>query len=140
MDRTPSARWQTSTLISAIDATGVLTALVIDGSLNGDWFTAFCEQHLAPVLEPGQTVVLDNLGSHHVKGAAEAVGCRLAFLPPYSPDLNPIEHIFSKLKSVVRRLRPRCWEEIVESACHGLQSITSSDCLNSIIHCGYDSR
>ena len=117
--------------------------MLLDGPMNGVCFAGFCRQFLAPTLEPGQIVVLDNLGSHHVAAAAEAiaeVGCELCFLPPYSPDLNPIEMVFSKLKGFVRRLRPRGWDAIVEAARDALLAITAEDCTNCFAHCGYDSQ
>lgn len=142
IDATPCGRWHTNSLVSAIGGDGVLAAMVLDGPINGDWFTHFCEQLLAPVLPVGSIVVLDNLGSHKVSAAAtalERVGCSFAFLPAYSPDLNPIENIFAKVKAIIRKLRPRTWGQIVDAACEALLAITPQDCTHSIEHCGYES-
>ena len=141
VDAAPCGRWHTNSLLSAIAGDGVVAAMVLDGPLNGDWFAHFCENLLAPVLAAGSIVVLDNLGSHKVSGAAaalERVGCSFAFLPPYSPDLNPIESIFAKVKSIVRKLRPRTWDQIVDAARDALLAITPQDCQNCIEHCGYE--
>jgi len=141
VDATPCGRWHTNSLVSAIAGDGVVAAMVLDGPIDGDWFTHFCEQLLAPVLPVDSIVVLDNLGSHKVSGAAavlERVGCSFAFLPPYSPDLNPIENIFAKVKALIRKLRPRTWDQIVEAARDALLAITSQDCQHCIEHCGYE--
>jgi transposase len=141
VDSAPGGHWQTNTLVSAISVDGVCAAMVLDGPLNGEAFVGFCREFLAPVLEPGQIVVLDNLSSHKTSEAAkwiQRVGASLAFLPPYSPDLNPIENIFSKIKQVVRSLRPSSWKTIVEAAREALLSVTASDCMNCIQHCGYE--
>lgn len=142
VDATPCGRWHTNSLISAVGFDGVLAAMVLDGPLNGEWFTHFCEQLLAPVLPAGSIVVLDNLGAHKVCAAAtalERVGCSLAFLPPYSPDLNPIENVYAKVKAIVRKLRPRTWDQIVDAAREALLAITTQDCIQCIEHCGYES-
>jgi len=141
IDATPCGRWHTNSLISAITPDGVLAAMLLDGPLNGNWFTHFCDHLLGPVLPPGSMVVLDNLGAHKVSAAAtalERIGCSLAFLPAYSPDLNPIENIYAKVKSIVRKLRPRTWDQIVDATREALLAITSQDCQHCIEHCGYE--
>lgn len=141
IDATPCGRWHTNSLISAITPDGVLAAMVLDGPLNGECFTHFCEHLLAPVLPAGSLVVLDNLGAHKVSAAAmalERMGSSLAFLPAYSPDLNPIENIYAKVKSLVCKLRPRTWDQIVDAAREALLAITPQDCINCIEHCGYE--
>ena len=114
--------------------------MILDGPVDGLSFAGFCEHFLAPTLHPGDLVVLDNLSSHKSTAATrsiESVGARLVFLPPYSPDLNPIENIFSKLKRLVRGLRPQNWEEIIEAAKYALLQITLDDICNAIAHAGY---
>lgn len=141
VDAAPQNHWQSRTLISAISADGVLAAMLLDGPLNGEAFAGFCRETLAPVLEPGRIVALDNLSSHKSSAAEDAIrraGASLAFLPPYSPDLNPIEQIFSKIKRVLRRLRPRSWEAVLRAAREALLSITANDCAACMEHCGYE--
>ncbi len=104
-EKTPSGRWQTTTFLGALRAEGFVAPLTVDGAMNGSLFLAWIKQHLAPTLRPGDIVVMDNLSSHKVKGvrqAIEAAGAELRYLPPYSPDLNPIELAFSKLKKLLR--------------------------------------
>lgn len=101
IEKTPHGHWKTTTLIAALDHRGIRCSATIDGAINGDMFTAFVHQVLTPKLQPGDIVVLDNLSSHKVvaaRAAIEACGASLWFLPPYSPDLNPIENAFSKLR------------------------------------------
>jgi len=101
----PHGHWRTSSFVAGLRAGGIVAPVVLDGAINGISFRAYVEQFLAPSLRPGDTVVIDNLASHKVKGvreAIEAAGARLLFLPPYSPDLNPIEKFFAKLKSLLR--------------------------------------
>ena len=141
VDAVPHGRWRVNTLVTAVSCRGVLAAMLIGGPVNSAWFEAFCGRLLVPQLEPGQLVVLDNLSSHKCPGAAAAVEsawCRLAFLPPYSPDLNPIEKAFSKLKAVARGLRPRCWDSCLAAAKSGLEAITPGDCVSYIESCGYE--
>jgi transposase len=143
LDTAPGGHWHTNTLVSAIHADGVLAAMVLDGPVNGVCFEGFCRDYLAPALRPGQIVVLDNLSSHK-SSAAEAwirqAGARLAYLPPYSPDLNPIENVFSKIKQLLRGLRPRTWTEIVAAVREVLLAISPTDCFHAIEHCGYEFR
>ena len=105
VEKTPCGRWKTTTFLGALRATGFVAPLTIDGAINGATFLAWIEQHLAPTLNPGDVVVMDNLSSHKVAGvreAIEAVGAEVRYLPPYSPDLNPIELAFSKFKKLLR--------------------------------------
>ncbi len=104
-EKTPCARWQTTTFLGGLRAGGFIAPLTVEGAINGPVFRAWVEQHLAPMLAPGDIVVMDNLSSHRVPGvreAIEAAGAELRYLPPYSPDLNPIELAFSKLKKLLR--------------------------------------
>lgn len=114
--------------------------MVLEGPIDGVSFAGYCEWLLAPSLHPGDYVVADNLSSHKSVDAAraiEAVGARIVFLPPYSPDLNPIENIFSKLKQLLRGLRPRSFEEIIKATRQALLQITLNDIEAVFEHCGY---
>ena len=141
VEAVPGGHWQTHTLVHGVALDGTRAAMVLNGPIDGITFTGFCEHFLAPTLHPGDLVVLDNLSSHKSSAAVravEAVGARMVYLPPYSPDLNPIENLFSKLKQLIRGLRPRNWHEIVRSAKRALLQITSEDILNAFLHCGYE--
>jgi transposase len=140
VDRVVAGHWETNTLVHAVALNGTRAAMILDGPVDGVSFAGFCEHFLAPALQPGDLVVLDNLSSHKSTAATQAVesvGARLVFLPPYSPDLNPIENIFSKLKQLVRGLRPKTWEQIIEAAKRALQQISLDDICNAIVHAGY---
>lgn len=140
MEATPSGHWQTQTLVHAVALDGTRAAMILDGPIDGITFSGFCEYFLAPALRPGDLVVLDNLSSHKTPAAETAVkaaGAKLVFLPPYSPDLNPIEKLFAKVKQLVRGLRPRNWREIIDAAKQVLLRITFDDIENAFFHCGY---
>jgi transposase len=137
----PGGHWGTSTLVHAVALDGTRAAMVLDGPLNSICFTGFCEQFLAPALRPGDLVVLDNLASHKSSSAVaavEKVGAKIVPLPPYSPDLNPIENIFSKLKQLIRAIRPRTWTQIIQATKQALLSLTQYDLDNAFTHCGYE--
>ena len=137
----PGGKWNTNTLVQAIALDGTRAAMVLDGPIDGSSFAGFCEWLLAPSLHPGDLVVLDNLSSHKSVAASqvvEAVGARFIYLPPYSPDLNPIENIFSKFKQLIRALRPRSFKEIVEATARILPAITLDDIESVFTHCGYE--
>ena len=106
VDKIPHGHWQTSTFVAALRNDRIDAPCLFDGPVNGERFAAYVEQFLVPTLKPGDVVVLDNLGSHKgktVREAIRAVGARLVFLPKYSPDLNPIEQVFAKLKTLLRK-------------------------------------
>ncbi len=106
----PHGHWKTTTFVAALRVTGMVAPMVLDGPINGIWFQAYVGQVLVPALSPGDIVVMDNLGSHKgpkVRAAIEAVGAKLLYLPPYSPDFNPIENAFSKLKALLRKAAER---------------------------------
>lgn len=114
--------------------------MVLDGRMNGDAFAGFCQQFLSPELETGQIVIMDNLSSHKRKDALESIekaGASISFLPPYSPELNPIENVFSKIKQLIRGGRPCYWSKIITSVRDALLSVTAEDYLNCIENCGY---
>jgi transposase len=138
--KTAQGHWKTSTFIAALRHDGVIAPGVFDGAINGDLFLAWVEQVLVPTLRPGDVVVTDNLSSHKsaaVKHAIEAANAELRFLPPYSPDLNPIEMLFAKIKARLRALR-RC---TVDGLWHALgivsNEVAASECANFIQHSGY---
>jgi transposase len=127
-------------LVGAIRLDGVTTAMSLAGAFDGEAFLAFTEQMLAPELRPGDVVVMDNLGAHKVNGireAIEAVGARLVYLPPYSPDLNPIEKCWSKVKHILRSIGARTKEGLHQAMAQALNLITLKDLIGWFKHCGY---
>ena len=140
IDKVPHGHWMTTTLIAALGIDGVRCSTVVDGAVNGDVFTAFVEQVLVPQLAPGDVVVMDNLSSHKVKRVRELIertGAELRYLPPYSPDLNPIENVFSKIKQLLRTLACRTKELLWHSMQHVLDAVTPTDAVNCYAHAGY---
>lgn len=140
IEKTPSGRWQTTTFLGALRAEGFVAPLTVDGAINGPIFLAWVEQHLAPTLTPGDIVVMDNLSSHKVNGvrqAIEAAGAELRYLPPYSPDLNPIELAFSKLKKLLRDGAERTVDKLWNLCARVLDAFTEAECLRYFKHCGY---
>jgi len=130
------------TLIASMSLQGMGEALILDGAADATAFEIYMEQILAPSLRPGQIVILDNLSIHlgsRVKQAIEARGCRLLFLPAYSPDFSPIEEAFSKLKASLRRVGARTREDLQEAIAQALTLITAQDALGWFTHCGYPS-
>jgi transposase len=140
VEKTPYGRWQTTTFLGALRAEGFVAPLTVDGAINGTLFRGWIEQHLAPVLKPGDVVVMDNLSSHKVAGirqAIEAVGAELRYLPPYSPDLNPIELAFSKFKKLLRDGAERTVDKLWDLCGRALEQFTETECRNYFQHCGY---
>ena len=136
----PYRRWQTSTFLGVMRASGFLAPLVVDGAMTGELFLAYVERVLIPELRPGDVVVLDNLNCHTqkaVRQALEGAGCRVAYLPAYSPDLNPIEMAFSKLKRLLRRAAERTVEGLWTTLGRLLDHFSPQECRNYIRHCGY---
>lgn len=115
--------------------------MILDGQMTGEWFQAYAEQVLAPTLKPGDIVILDNLPSHrnnNARMAIEAKGARMMFLPPYSPDFNPIENAFSKLKAYLRREAARTMEHLWEAIGRAIDTFTPVECTNYFTAAGYD--
>ncbi len=136
----PHGHWKTTTLIQAIDITGTRTAMLTDGPTNALVFRGFVEHFLAPTLKRNDIVVMDNLSSHKVSGVAEmieATGAEIWYLPPYSPDMNPIEMIFSKVKSLLRSAKARTETKLQKAIGNALRAITPSDCQGCFQSCGY---
>ncbi len=132
--RIPHGHYQTSTLIAGIRLEGPCAPWLFEGPMNGEMFLAWVEQGLAPRLEAGDLVIMDNLATHKIQGvreALEAVGARLRYLPPYSPDFNPIEPIWSKIKQILRGHAPWTDEQLLRAAKKAFQSISVADCKGS---------
>ena len=140
--KAPHGRWRTLTFIAALRVDRVDAPCVFDGPINGEKFRAYVEQFLVPTLRPGDIVVLDNLGSHKgnaVRQAIRAAGARRLFLPPYSPDLNPIEQAFAKLKHWLRQAQARTIEEIHEAGGRILDRFHPHECAAFFANSGYAS-
>ena len=132
--------WKTTTFLAGLRTSGLVAPLVIDGAVNGDLFVAYIEQQLVPTLNPGDIVVMDNLSSHKRAEAREAIegaDAELWFLPPYSPDLNPIELAFSKFKWLIKSAQERTVEGLWDACGKLVDRITESECRNYLKHCGY---
>jgi transposase len=140
LDAVPHGRWRTTTVIAALRADGIVAPLVLEGAIDGPSFLAYVEQFVAPVLRPGQVLLMDNLSSHKVAGvreAVEAAGATLRYLPSYSPDLNPIEQVFAKLKALLRAAAARTTEALWAAVGRLLASISPAECARYFAHCGY---
>lgn len=139
-DHVPHGRWRTQTFVAALRHDRVTAPFLLDGPINGQAFLAYVERFLLPTLKCGDIVVLDNLGSHKSRAVREAirsVGARRIFLPAYSPDLNPIEQMFSKLKTLLRKARARTFEAIADSIGDLLNAFTPTECANYLANSGY---
>jgi len=140
VEHVPHGHWQTTTFLAGIRASGWVAPLVIDGAINGKLFLAWVKQHLITSLRPGDVVIMDNLSSHKVKGvvdAIESVDAQVQFLPPYSPDFNPIELAFSKLKRLIRSAKQRTVEGLWSKCGDVLDHFSESEFRNYFKHAGY---
>lgn len=140
--KVPHGHWKTLTFLAALRHDRIDAPVVIDGPINGQSFLAYVEQFLIPTLKPGDIVILDNLGSHKgeaVRKAIRAAGARLLFLPPYSPDLNPIEQVFAKLKTLLRKPAERSVEATWRRIGSLLDAFSSQECANYLTNSGYAS-
>jgi transposase len=140
--KVPQGRWRTLTFLAALRRDRIDAPCVIDGPINGESFLAYVEQALVPKLRPGDIVVIDNLGSHKgkaVRHAIRAAGAKLFFLPPYSPDLNPIEQVFAKLKTLLRKADERTVEATWRRIGTLLDAFTPQECANYFRNAGYAS-
>ena len=139
-DHTPCRYWQTHTVVAALRLDGLSAAAVFDGPIDSETFLAYVEQVLVPTLRRGDVVVLDNLAVHKqpdVRAAIEAVGAHVRHLPPYSPDFNPIEQAFAKLKAFLRAARPRTFDAVCELIAAALTLFTPTECANYVRNSGY---
>jgi transposase len=138
----PCGHWKTTTFVAGLTSTGIIAPLVVDQPMNRTIFTQYVRQFLAPQLAPGDIVILDNLSSHkgaEVSALIKARGAELLFLPPYSPDLNPIENAFAKLKELLRKAAERTRENLWRRIGHLLDEFSPDECSNYIRHAGYAS-
>ena len=130
VDHAPNGHWMTTTMISSIRADGSTACMTIDGATCGEVFCAYVEHVLVPTLSPGDIVILDNLSAHKNAKARELIesaGAQICFLPPYSPDLNPIERMWSKIKEHLRDTKARTQQTLEEAIAHALQKVTPQD-------------
>jgi len=136
----PHGHWKTTTFVGALRVTGMTAPMVIDGAMNGELFLAYVQQQLIPTLRAGDIVVMDNLSSHKRAGVRESIettNATLMYLPPYSPDLNPIELAFSKFKSLLRRSAERTVERLWKRIGQLVEDFKPNECRNYFRHCGY---
>jgi transposase len=136
----PQGHYVTATLIAAIRSAGPSAPWIFEGPMDGEMFLAWVRLGLVPTLRQGETVVLDNLSIHKVQGVRQAIeetGAQLAYLPPYSPDFNPIENLWSKVKHGLRSASPRTWAELLDAAKSAFGTISSDDCRGFFLNAGY---
>lgn len=141
VDSVPAGHWQSNTLLAAIRLDGVFAPMVLDGPVNGESFAGYIEQSLVPELAAGDIVIMDNLPAHksqRITQAIEGAGCTLVYLPPYSPDFNPIENMWSKVKASLRKAAARTFGTVVDAVRDALLAVTPDDCDGYFCHCGYD--
>jgi len=137
----PHGRWKTITLVAGLRTSGVVAPFVLDGPINRAAFEAYIEKVLVPALRPGDVVILDNLSSHkgpRVRALIEAAGAKLLYLPPYSPDFNPIENAFAKLKALLRKAAERTVEGLWTAIGRLVDVFTPTECANYFAAAGYD--
>src|ERR1017187_9145094 len=140
VDKVPHGHWKTTTFICGLRYDGVTALFVLDGPMDGPHFLAYVEQILAPTLKKGQTVFLDNVSIHKVDGVEEAIearGARAVFLPAYSPELNPIEQLFARLKSFLRKMKARTVEELWRAIASFLKGVSKEECHAYLANSGY---
>jgi transposase len=136
----PAGHWRTLTVLAALSCDGILASMSVPSPTDGDVFRAFIEQVLVPKLEPGHIVVMDNLSAHKVDGVRERIescGATLVYLPPYSPDLNPIEMAWSKMKQLLRGVKARAIDQLEAALTHAINAITPQDAIAFFKHAGY---
>ncbi len=139
----PHGHWKTTTFVAGLRNSGMVAPMVLDGPINGVAFQPYVEQVLVPDLRPGDIVVMDNLGSHKgagVRAAIEAAGASLLYLPPYSPDFNPIENAFAKLKAMLRKAAARTVESLWNTIGRLINAFSPSECANYFAAAGYDAE
>lgn len=142
VDKVPHGRWKTATFLAALRHDRIAAPCLFDGPINGERFLAYVEQALVPTLQPGDIVIMDNLGSHKGKAVRRAIrnaGAKLIFLPKYSPDLNPIEQLFAKLKTLLRKAAARTIEAVTTAIGQLLDLYTPHECANYFRNAGYAS-
>lgn len=140
VDAVPHGHWHTTTVLMGFRSEGIVAPLVVDGPINGSVFLAWVQQHLTKELRPKDIIVMDNLSAHKIAGVQEAieiVGAEVRYLPPYSPDLNPIENLFSKFKSLLRSEAARTVSELWKTIGRLVDRFPAEECLRYILHAGY---
>lgn len=140
--KAPFGHWKTTTFTAGLRVDGLVAPFVLDGPMNGEAFLAYVEKVLVPTLSEGDTVVIDNLPAHKVAGVRKLIedaGAKLIYLPPYSPDLNPIEMIFAKLKALLRKAAERTRDGLWNRIGQLLEAFTPQECANCLAHAGYAS-
>ena len=140
VDAAPQGHWRTTTFVAGLRNTGIVAPLVLDGPMTGEVFRTYVEEILVPTLHAGDVVVLDNLAAHKVEGVREAIlaaDAGLLYLPPYSPDLNPIEQLFAKLKTLLRKAAARSREALWATVGHLLDTFSPDECRSYLANCGY---
>ena len=143
VDHAPFGHWRTQTFVAALRHDRLDAPWVIDGAMNGEMFDLYVETQLAPTLAPGDVVILDNLSSHKSQKAAHTlreIGAWFLFLPPYSPDLNPIEQAFSKLKTLIRKAAARTYDQLWEAVGHACDLFSDEECYNYFKAAGYEAE
>jgi transposase len=141
VDAAPAGHWRTTTFVAGLRASGIIAPFVLDGPMTGPVFRAYVEQVLVPELEPTDVVVMDNLAAHKVAGIEEAiraVEASILYLPPYSPDLNPIEQAFAKLKGLLRKAAARTRDTLWDAIGRALDAFTPAECQNYLANCRYE--
>ena len=136
----PQGHYQTSTMIAGMGLRGTCAPWLFEGAMDGELFLAWVRQGLVPQLRPGDWVILDNLATHKVAGVREAIegaGAHLEYLPPYSPDFNPIENLWSKVKQILRSLAPQTGGELLKAAAIAFGSISTTDCAGFFLNANY---
>src|SRR5208337_1563398 len=139
-EATPQGHWKVLTILGALSLRGVVAAMTIESATDGDVFLAYLEQALCPKLQAGDVVVMDNLSAHKVSGVRQLIevsGAKLLYLPPYSPDFNPIEQAWSKLKQLLRGIKARILEKLEPALAKAIDAITPHDAKAFFRHCGY---
>jgi putative transposase len=139
--KAPFGHWNTMTFLAALRHDRIDAPWLLDGPINGERFRLYVEKVLVPTLKPGDIVIMDNLGSHKGKAVRQAIrgaSCKLIFLPKYSPDLNPIEKFFAKLKHALRNTAARSIDAVSDAIAHTLETVSPTECKNYLSHAGYD--
>jgi transposase len=140
VDRQPQGHYQTSTLIAGMGLRGPCAPWLFEGAMDGEMFLAWVRQGLVPQLQPGDWVIMDNLATHKVAGVREAIaaaGAGVVYLPPYSPDFNPIENLWSKVKQILRGLAPRTSSQLLKAAASAFAAISNTDCEGFFLNANY---
>ena len=138
----PHGHWKTTTLVAALSTSGIVAPMILDGAMDGDMFIAYVTHILLKELRPGDVVIMDNLSAHKVAAVheiIERVGARLIYLPPYSPDFNPIEKAFSQIKAYLKKAAARTKEKLDQAIAMAIETVSEQNAVNYFAACGYQS-